>query len=41
MSYQIISKSFGGNIFVENSEEEYLNKMYIGAKFRIIIPLNF
>lgn len=41
MSYQIISKSFGGNIFVENSEEEYLNKMHIGAKFRIIIPLNF
>lgn len=40
MSYQIISKSFKGNILVENSEIKYLDNTYIGANFRIIIPLN-
>jgi signal transduction histidine kinase len=40
MSYQIISKSFNGNIIVENSEIKYLDTTYIGANFKIIIPLN-
>lgn len=40
MSYQIISKSFNGNITVENSELKYLNDRYIGAKFKIVIPTN-
>ena len=37
MSYQIISKSFNGNITVENSELKYLNDRYIGVKFKIVI----
>ena len=40
MSYQIISKSFNGNITVENSELKYLNDRYIGVKFKIVIPTN-
>lgn len=40
MSYQIISKSFNGNIIAENSEIKYLDTTYIGANFKIIIPLN-
>jgi signal transduction histidine kinase len=40
MSYQMISKSFGGEIFVKDSEIEYLDKTYIGANFKITIPLD-
>lgn len=40
MSYQIISKFFNGHLTVENSQIEYLNKNYFGAKFKIKIPSN-
>ncbi len=40
MSYQVISKNFNGNIIVENSEIKYLDTTYIGANFKIIIPLD-
>lgn len=40
MSYQIISKSFNGNIVVKNDEIKYLDTTYIGANFKIIIPLD-
>ena len=40
MSYQIITKSFGGEIFVENNEIKYFDKTYIGANFKISIPKN-
>ena len=40
MSYQVISKSFNGNIIVGNSEIKYLDTTYIGANFKIAIPLN-
>lgn len=40
MSYQIISKSFNGNIIAENSEIKYLDTTYVGANFKIAIPLN-
>jgi signal transduction histidine kinase len=39
MSYQIISKNFNGNIVVENSLINYLDTTYVGAKFKITIPL--
>ena len=40
MSYQVISKSFNGNIVVKNDEIKYLDTTYIGANFKIIIPLD-
>lgn len=40
MSYQIISKSFNGNITVKNGELNYLNDRYIGVEFKIVIPTN-
>ena len=39
MSYQIISKNFNGNIVVENSLINYLDTRYVGANFKIIIPI--
>ena len=40
MSYQIISKNFNGSISVENSIFEHLDITYVGANFKINIPLN-
>lgn len=40
MSYQIISKNFNGTIIAENSEMTYLDTTYIGANFKIIIPMS-
>ncbi|MDX9743056.1 MAG: ATP-binding protein [Arcobacteraceae bacterium] len=40
MSYQIITNRFGGTIEALNEEYEYQGEHYIGANFKIIIPLS-
>jgi len=39
MTKKIIEKSFNGKIEVKNKEFDYANKTYIGASFRIMIPM--
>jgi len=39
MSKEIITKHFNGMLLVENCEYSYEDERYIGAKFKIVLPL--
>lgn len=40
MSNEIIKKHMNGNISVSNKEYSYDNVKYIGAEFKIELPIN-
>lgn len=40
MCYEIITKHFNGSIQVENSQYQYENKDYMGAKFTLVVPVS-
>ncbi len=39
MTYQIVTNNFNGELTVQNSEYEYKGKKFIGAEFKLVLPL--